>query len=80
MSPFTLPDGRELLTPEELIRRWPGVSLNALAIWRHRKDGPFWVKVKRHIYYPLNEVERWESASRRGTTYCDHCGRKAKGA
>lgn len=50
---------QKYLTPVELaerLRRPEGTIRN----WRWRGFGPKWVKLGKHVLYPLDEVEKWE--------------------
>lgn len=61
-----------LLTVEELAIRLGMISkdgtpnLAGLAKWRFHGEGPKWVRKGMRIYYPIEEVEKWESLIREG--------------
>lgn len=49
------------LTPEQLAKRWAGaVTVNTLACWRNRRQGPPFRKFGRKVLYPLDLLEQWE--------------------
>lgn len=60
-----------LLDEEEDLWRPPkvagvlGVSLNTLAIWRCRREGPTFLKVGRQIRYRPEDVEEFKDACER---------------
>lgn len=50
------------LTPAELCDRWRGqVTPKTLANWRHRGEGPAYVKTGGKILYPVDGVQRYEA-------------------
>lgn len=58
-----------LLTPEELADEL-GMTVEALAQWRYRGQGPVFVKEGRFVRYLRSDVERWLIESRHDRT--DH--------
>jgi len=55
-----------LLTPEELARVL-GVTVNALAVWRHHGKGPQFVRLSRRaVRYPKQAVEDFLNSSESG--------------
>ena len=53
----------EYLTPQQVVDRLPGVSLNNLAARRHRHLDPPFCRLGRVILYPEAELTRWIQAS-----------------
>ena len=50
------------LTPAEVCHRWrEQVTEKTLANWRHRGEGPAYVKAGGKILYPVEHLERYES-------------------
>lgn len=47
-------------TPNDLIERWPGVSITGLAHWRAKGFGPSYLKIARKIYYLEESVIAFE--------------------
>jgi hypothetical protein len=54
----------EFLRERELARRWR-VSVRTLQRWRSDRTGPVWLKICGRVLYPVEDVLRWEQASRR---------------
>lgn len=54
------------LTIEEMIERYPGTNRQTWAQYRYRGVGPAYIKVGRNIYYPPEDVQKWEE-SRKAT-------------
>lgn len=63
-----LDDQKEHLTPQEVCERFPGVTLNTLAVWRHYRRGPDFIAVGRRIFYEREVFERWRESQ---TTHCN---------
>lgn len=47
------------LTPAQVAEQLPGVTENALAIWRHRRQGPPFCRLGRTVVYPLEPLTLW---------------------
>jgi len=62
-------DLQDLLTPEEVAARW-NIELRTLDQWRWggKKKVPKYIKVGKHIYYPVQEVIKFEKSLLRRTT------------
>lgn len=51
-----------LLTPAELCERWKHVvRQDTLAMWRHQKKGPPYLKVGSKVLYALKDVVEYEA-------------------
>lgn len=49
------------LTIPEVIQKFRGViSAETLAVWRHQKKGPPYVKIGSRVLYPDDKLEEWE--------------------
>lgn len=57
-SVMTAMEAARCLRPAE-VAALLDVSLNTLAIWRHRRLGPSYLKVGRQVRYPRAEVEQF---------------------
>lgn len=54
------------LTPEDVARRYRGVTVRTLATWRFenaKRVGPPFIKVGLKIYYPLSMLLQWEQSN-----------------
>jgi hypothetical protein len=59
MTAEGIQDGRVFLTPNQLAARWQ-IAPELLATWRHRGDGPEYVKVGQHVRYAVRAVTEYE--------------------
>ncbi len=55
------------LKPKALSDRW-GISTVTLGQWRWNGKGPQYLKMGRHIKYPLKDIEEFERTKRRRST------------
>ena len=55
------------LKPKALSDRW-GISTGTLGQWRWNGKGPHYLKMGRHIAYPLQDIEEFERIKRRRST------------
>ncbi|MCC4248224.1 MULTISPECIES: helix-turn-helix domain-containing protein [Microbacterium] len=54
----------EYLTPAQVAEILPGLTLNSLAVRRHRHQEPTFCRLGRTIVYPREVIEKWiESAT-----------------
>lgn len=54
----------EFLTPQQVAAILPGLTLNSLAVRRHRHQEPSFCRFGRTIVYPREVIEKWvESAT-----------------
>lgn len=51
------------LRPDDLAERWQ-TTTKTLSNWRHRGEGPAYVKIGSSVRYPLSAVEDFEDAGR----------------
>lgn len=49
----------EYLSPDDLVTLFRLPSARSLEEWRREGRGPRWVKIGRHVRYPVAEVERY---------------------
>ncbi|WP_028476094.1 hypothetical protein [Nocardia sp. CNY236] len=62
----------ERLTPKQLAGRWHGrPNERTLAQWRYLRVGPDYIKVGKHVFYPLSSVLEFEE---RNTVKCNGVG------
>lgn len=58
--------GRKYLSVREVLDRYAGrVSDRTLRRWRATGAGPNWLSLGSRVFYPLEELERWEERRRR---------------
>ena len=56
----------EYLTPAQLVARWnDAVCVGTLSNWRHKGEGPRYVKFGRSVRYPVAAVLEYEAAAGR---------------
>lgn len=55
------------LKPFQLAERW-GVTVTTLSQWRWNGKGPCYLKMGRHVVYPIQDIEDFEQARRRRST------------
>jgi predicted site-specific integrase-resolvase len=55
------------LTPKQLAERW-GISWHTLAHFRMDGSGPKFIKIGKHVLYPLHEVEAYEAKKTKRST------------
>ncbi|MCK6066514.1 MULTISPECIES: helix-turn-helix domain-containing protein [Microbacterium] len=53
----------EYLTPEQVAAILPGLTLNSLAVRRHRHQEPTFCRLGRTILYPREGIEKWVESS-----------------
>lgn len=56
-----------LLTPDEVAQQL-AVPRQTLAAWRHRGEGPAYVKLGRHVRYHTADIDAWVARHRRSST------------
>lgn len=56
-----------LMTPVELSDRWR-IPVGTLTQWRHRKVGPPYLHLGRHVRYRQSDVEAWLETQATETT------------
>ncbi|NYE18060.1 helix-turn-helix domain-containing protein [Microbacterium immunditiarum] len=56
--------GAGLLRPDQ-VATILGVSVNTLAIWRHNRRGPSFLKFGRQVRYPSDVIDEFLERSRR---------------
>lgn len=49
----------EYLGPKQVVEKFPGLTVNTLAIWRHRRIGPPYLKLGRATVYPASGLAAW---------------------
>ncbi len=50
---------KNIITSDELASRW-SIDSKTLANWRHKKQGPPYVKIEGCIRYKLQDIEKYE--------------------
>jgi hypothetical protein len=53
---------RAFLTPKELAQRWR-LNHQTLANWRHKRQGPPFVRIGTRVLYPMEGVQAFEKIS-----------------
>ena len=51
-------DTRALASADELAEH-VGVPKATLSQWRHRRVGPKWIRIGRHVRYRWSDIEAW---------------------
>lgn len=59
LTELPLDDGASFITPADVCAMVPGVTPNTLAIWRHYRRGPDFLKVGRRVFYDVTVVKAW---------------------
>lgn len=58
----TATDDIKFLSPADVVSRYANkLSIGTLANWRCQGVGPRFVKIGGKIFYPLPDLEKWES-------------------
>ena len=53
---------RAFLTPKELAQRWR-LNHQTLANWRHKRQGPPFVRIGTRVLYPIEGIQSFERLS-----------------
>lgn len=52
----------QFVTPKQVVRMLPGLTLHTLAQWRYRQQGPPYRKLGATILYPVDLLDKWVEA------------------